>query len=54
MKIKKIELQNFRQFYGEQSLLLSTNVTKNVTLVHAENTVGKTTLLNAVLWGFSN
>ena len=52
MKIQKIELQNFRQFYGEQSLTLSTNPIKNVTLVHAENTVGKTTLLNAVLWAF--
>lgn len=52
MKIKKIELKNFRQFYGEQSLVLSTDSAKNVTLIHAENTVGKTTLLNSVLWAF--
>lgn len=52
MKIKKIELQDFRQFYGQASLSFSLDPVRNVTLIHAENTVGKTTLLNAVLWAF--
>lgn len=50
MKIRRIELEHFRQFYGKQCLDLSVDPKKNVTLVHAENTYGKTTLLNAVLW----
>ncbi len=50
MIINKIRLENFRQFYGSQEIDLSTDTKKNVTLVHAENGFGKTTLLNAVLW----
>lgn len=52
MIINKIELKNFRQFYGDQDLILSADPERNVTLVHAENGFGKTTLLNAVLWAF--
>lgn len=52
MLINKIVLNNFRQFYGEQTLYFSTNEHKNVTLIHAENGVGKTALLNAILWCF--
>jgi len=50
MKIKKVNLKNFRQFYGEQQIEFSCDPSKNVTLVHAENTYGKTTLLNSVYW----
>ncbi len=52
MKLKKIELKNFRQFYGEQSIEFSTNKEKNITLIHAENGTGKTALLNSILWCF--
>lgn len=52
MEIKSIRLKNFRQFYGDQTVLLANKGTKNVTLIHAENGVGKTTLLNSVLWAF--
>lgn len=52
MLIQKIVLNNFRQFYGEQTLRFSTHEHKNVTLIHAENGVGKTALLNAILWCF--
>lgn len=54
MKINKIQLENFRQFYGPQEIVLSTDSKKNVTLIHAENGFGKTTILNAVLWTFFN
>lgn len=50
MRLEKITLRNFRQFYGDQELQLATDEKKNVTLIHAENGVGKTTILNAVLW----
>ncbi len=52
MKIREIVLNNFRQFYGSQSIKVSTDPKKNVTLIHAENGFGKTTLLNALLWCF--
>ena len=52
MKLLSIKLQNFRQFYGSQTIAFATDPTKNVTLFHAENGVGKTTLLNAILWCF--
>lgn len=56
MKLKQIVLSNFRQFYNkdgnEQVIKFSTDPEKNITLIHAENGVGKTTLLNAILWCF--
>ncbi len=50
MWIRKVRLQDFRQFYGSQELVLSTDAAKSVTLIHAENGFGKTSILNAVLW----
>lgn len=50
MKIISLTLKNFRQFYGEQKIEFSTDKDKNITLIHAENGVGKTALLNAIKW----
>ena len=50
MILKRIRLMNFRQFYGDQTLEIAPPGPSNVTLIHAENGVGKTTLLNSVLW----
>nr|WP_247890932.1 AAA family ATPase [Azospirillum aestuarii] len=50
--LNQIELKNFRQFYGDQTLECSTDRERNVTLIHAENGVGKTTLLNSIMWVF--
>jgi DNA repair exonuclease SbcCD ATPase subunit len=47
MKIERIKLRNFRQFYGDQEIELATDPIKNVTLIHAENGIGKTTILSA-------
>ncbi|MDQ4145003.1 MAG: AAA family ATPase, partial [Actinomycetota bacterium] len=44
-------LENFRQFYGRQSLSFSDDSDRNVTIVYAANGAGKTTLLNAFTWG---
>lgn len=49
MEIKSVRLRDFRQFYGDQTIVFATDPNRNVTLVHAENGVGKTTLLNAIL-----
>ncbi len=54
MKINKIQLENFRQFYDKQEVVFATDPKKNVTLIPAENGFGKTTLLNAILWAFFN
>ncbi|PML10545.1 hypothetical protein BCT86_00830 [Vibrio breoganii] len=50
MKLISIELKNFRQFYGKQTLDFSTDALKNVTLIHGENNGGKTALLNSMRW----
>lgn len=53
MKIKRIKLVNFRQFYGKDNIIeFSIDPIYNVTLIHAENGVGKTTILNSILWCF--
>jgi DNA sulfur modification protein DndD len=52
MQIKSIHLRDFRQFYGEQKIEFAIDPQRNVTLIHAENGVGKTTLLNSILWTF--
>lgn len=51
MILERLVLENFRQFKGRQELVFSDVKKKNVTLVHAENGFGKTTLLKALLWG---
>lgn len=50
MTIKRLRVSNFRQFYGKQEIDFKVDGTRNVTLVHAENGFGKTSILNAVLW----
>jgi len=53
MKIKRIKLVNFRQFFGKNNIIeFSVDPLRNVTLIHAENGVGKTTILNSILWCF--
>ena len=52
MWLSQITLKDFRCFHGEHSIEFSQDPNRNVTLVHAENGVGKTTLLNALLWCF--
>jgi DNA sulfur modification protein DndD len=52
MQLHYIKLKNFRQFYGEQTIEFATKPGQNLTVIHAENGVGKTTVLNALLWTF--
>ncbi|WP_158247318.1 AAA family ATPase [Geothermobacter hydrogeniphilus] len=52
MKIQKITIQNFRQFFGQHSLEFSTDEVKGITVIHGENGSGKTSLLNAFKWCF--
>ena len=50
MIIKKLTLNNFRQFKGEQKLEFSCDPQKNVTVLLGDNTFGKTTILQAFNW----
>lgn len=52
MQLKQLELQNFRQFYGRQSISFSTDPEANVTVIYGSNGAGKSTLMNAFLWLF--
>jgi DNA sulfur modification protein DndD len=52
MKLEKLEIYNFRQFYGEQSVEFAGDSGMNVTVIHGANGSGKTTILNALLWLF--
>ena len=52
MILQEIRLSDFRCFFGNSAIRFSEDQEKNVTLIYAENGVGKTTLLNALLWCF--
>ena len=50
MIINKLELYNFRQYVGYQSVDFSTDKDKNVTVLIGINTSGKTTIVRAFEW----
>ncbi|HNW34808.1 MAG TPA: AAA family ATPase [Candidatus Ozemobacteraceae bacterium] len=51
MILERLVLENFRQFKDRQEIVFSDLRERNVTIVHAENGFGKTTILKALLWG---
>jgi len=52
VKLRRLVIKDFRPFQGTQEIQFSHGKSRNVTVVHAENGLGKTALLNALLWGF--
>ncbi len=52
MMLHSLMLENFRQFYGVQTIHFSTSDDHNVTVVYGANGSGKTALLNAFTWCF--
>jgi DNA sulfur modification protein DndD len=55
MLLLELKLRNFRQFYSDATAIkFSTDPEKNITLIHGENGVGKTTILNAIIWCLYN
>ena len=50
MKIKKIELENFRGWRGKHTIEFSTDPKRPVTLILAENGTGKSNILEAIMW----
>ena len=47
MIINRLEMYNFRQYIGHQSVDFSTDPNKNVTVLIGINTSGKTTIVRA-------
>lgn len=50
MKISKIILKNFRQYYGEVSVDLETDNEKNIVIIGGKNGFGKTNFLLSIVW----
>ena len=50
MKIKSIELENFRGFYGIHEIKFSTDPHKLITLIVAENGTGKSNMMESINW----
>jgi DNA sulfur modification protein DndD len=52
MKLLEVHMEDFRQFLGEAKIDFALEDDSSVTIVHGENGVGKTTILNAIHWCF--
>jgi DNA sulfur modification protein DndD len=50
VKFSEIEFEDFRQFYGKQTLRFATGKDNNVTLINGVNGAGKTHTLEAINW----
>jgi DNA sulfur modification protein DndD len=50
MKLERITLEDFRQYYGRQRLTFSKDSEQNVTVIHGVNGAGKTSLFLALNW----
>lgn len=52
MKLHKLTMLNFMPYYGEIALDFPTDEQRNVMIIFGDNMRGKTSLLNALRWGF--
>ncbi|MCP4419199.1 MAG: AAA family ATPase, partial [Chloroflexi bacterium] len=50
MKLERIVLENFRQYFGQQRLNFARDKKKSVTVIHGINGAGKTSLFLAMNW----
>jgi len=50
MKISKIILDNFRQYYGNNAIELETEGNKNIVIIGGKNGFGKTNFLLSIVW----
>jgi DNA sulfur modification protein DndD len=51
MFINKISLYNFRVYYGNNELDLSTDISNNISVIAGNNGFGKTSFLTSLVWG---
>ncbi len=50
MKFSKIDIENFRQYYGSVPIDLATDDQKNIIVIGGRNGYGKTNLLLSIVW----
>jgi DNA sulfur modification protein DndD len=50
MRLLSLQLENFRQFFGETPHIKFSSTEQYVTVIHGSNGAGKTALLNALTW----
>lgn len=50
MKLERLELNNFRQYFGQQRVKFSTDSKRHVTIIHGINGAGKTSMFMALNW----
>jgi len=50
MKIFDVEIENYRQYKGKIVVKLSVDDKKNLTIIQADNGVGKSNFMNAIIW----
>ena len=50
MQLKKLILENFRQYHRRHEINLDTTEKENIIVIHGENGAGKTTILEAFSW----
>lgn len=50
MKIKELQINNFRQYYGKTAIDLTTENNKNIVIIGGKNGYGKTNLLLSIVW----
>ena len=50
MKLERIELENFRQYYKKERLSFAKGKKQNVTVIHGINGAGKTSLFLGINW----
>ena len=50
MKIRRLKVKNYRQFYGEQEIFFSTDPSKPITLILGDMGYGKSNIMNAICW----
>ena len=50
MKIKELQINNFRQYYGKTAIDLTTENNKNIVIIGGRNGYGKTNLLLSIVW----
>lgn len=50
MKLERMKINNFRQYFGEQKIEFAKDKGKKVTVIHGVNGAGKTSLLLAIKW----
>lgn len=52
MKLLRLSMENFMPYKGKTSIVFPTDERRNVLIIFGDNMRGKTSLLNAIRWGF--